>query len=270
MNEKSLRARRRFLASLGLTAALSGVSLLPYFSAAHAHTLRLRPPGALDEDDFLASCIKCGQCVQVCPVAAIKLGDLDEGFGVGVPYVDARAQACDFSCDAVQCILACPTGALTYHKPEFLAVREGAALAAKPILIAKKNDAENTLNLTERMGVAKLVSPQNCLAVQGKGFQGQTRGAAFQGKLRYVKVDRWQPIAVADHPYDLPLCDLCVRECPVDHAISLQKVIDANGVPRMTPVVHEPCVGCGVCEMLCPAEPAAIVITARATWKETV
>jgi ferredoxin len=69
---------------------------------------------------FLASCIKCGQCVQVCPVQAIKLADLVDGFGVGVPYIDAREQACDFSCDAVQCILACPTGALVYDKPEIL------------------------------------------------------------------------------------------------------------------------------------------------------
>lgn len=27
----------------------------------------LRPPGALDEEAFLASCIKCGQCIQVFP-----------------------------------------------------------------------------------------------------------------------------------------------------------------------------------------------------------
>ena len=28
---------------------------------------RLRPPGAINEKDFLALCIKCGQCLQVCP-----------------------------------------------------------------------------------------------------------------------------------------------------------------------------------------------------------
>ena len=108
---------------------------------------RLRPPGALDEKDFLGSCLKCGQCVQVCPVQAIKLTDLVDGWGVGVPYIDAREQACDFSCDAVQCILACPTGSLAYQKPSFLPVRPGAALAAKPVLLAKQNDPEPTLNL---------------------------------------------------------------------------------------------------------------------------
>jgi len=29
---------------------------------------RLRPPGAVEEDRFLALCIKCGQCLQVYPV----------------------------------------------------------------------------------------------------------------------------------------------------------------------------------------------------------
>ena len=35
---------------------------------------------------------------------------------------------------------------------------------------------------------------------------------------------------------------------------------------RKTPVVHRACVGCGFCEMICPAEPAAIVVDARAVW----
>ncbi|MGB9194244.1 MAG: 4Fe-4S dicluster domain-containing protein, partial [Azonexus sp.] len=228
---------------------------------------RLRPPGALDESDFLSSCIKCGQCVQVCPVSAIKLADLIDGMGVGVPYIDARQQACDFSCDAVQCVLACPTGSLTYHKPEFLVVRPGAALAAKPILLAKEKDAEPTLNLTERMGVARLTRPEACLAIQGKGFKGQTRGPDFKGTMRYMDVDRWKPIRIADHPYDVPECDLCMRECPIKGAISIETVFAPDGSKRKSPVVHEPCVGCGVCEMVCPVEPTAITIEAREVWK---
>ncbi|MCK6389467.1 MAG: 4Fe-4S binding protein, partial [Azonexus sp.] len=140
--EKSQKARRKFLQSVGLTAGFVGISLLGYIPVLSAHAPRLRPPGALDESDFLSSCIKCGQCVQVCPVAAIKLGDMTDGFGLGVPYIEPRLQACDFSCDAVQCILACPTGSLTYKKPSFLGVREGAALASAPILKAKEKDAE--------------------------------------------------------------------------------------------------------------------------------
>lgn len=265
--EKAQKARRKFLQSVGLTAGVIGISLLGYVPLSRAAGTRLRPPGALNEADFLSSCIKCGQCVQVCPVQAIKLADLNDGFGVGVPHIDAREQACDFSCDAVQCILACPTGALTYKKPEFLNTREGARVAAAPILKAKEKDAEPTLNLKERIGVAKLVRPENCLAVQGKGFKGQARGANFKGEMRYMDVDRWKPIPVRDHPYDLELCDLCVRECPLKNAIELRPLKGADGIARMTPVVMEPCVGCGVCEMICPAESAAIVVEAQAVWK---
>ncbi len=264
--ERAQQARRRALRTLLLTGGVMGAALSGFLPLVYARTKRLRPPGALDEKDFLASCIKCGQCVQVCPVQAIKLADLVDGVAVGVPYIDARAQACDFSCDAVQCILACPTGALVYKKPAFLGVRKGATLAAAPILKAKEKDPEPTLNLMERAGVARLTRPEACLAIQGKGFKGQVQGASFKGRMRYMEVNRWKPIAVSEHPYDVAECDLCVRECPVKGAISIETVFAPNGSKRKSPVVHEPCVGCGVCEMICPVEPTCIVVEAREVW----
>ncbi|MGD9870615.1 MAG: 4Fe-4S dicluster domain-containing protein [Thauera sp.] len=265
--ERQRQGRRKVLRTILLTGGVLGAGLSGYLPLVYARTNRLRPPGALDEKEFLSSCIKCGQCVQVCPVNAIKLADLIDGFGVGVPYIDAREQACDFSCDAVQCILACPTGSLTYEKPEFLPVREGAALPQKPTLIAKMNDPEPTLNMTERMGVARLTRPESCLAMKGEGFKGQARGPDFKGTMRYIAVDRWKPIPVADHPYDLELCDLCMRECPIAGAISLEKFTGPDGKTRARPIVHENCVGCGVCEMICPTEPASITIIAREVWQ---
>lgn len=230
--------RREFLRSAALGTLVAGGALtgmLPLPDKAEAQ--HLRPPGAIPEKEFLAACIKCGQCVQVCPVVAIKLADIDEGFGVGVPYIDARGQACDFSCDAVQCILACPTGALSHD------------LSAKEEV---------------RMGFARLARPDACLARQGLGFKGQARGAGFPGIHRYAEVDRWKPIPIADHPYDLPLCDLCVRECPIKDAIELAPLSADPADKRRTPVVKDACVGCGMCEMICPAEPTAIKIDARA------
>ncbi len=264
---KRQELRRKFLRTVLLTGGVLGAGLSGFLPMLYARRQRLRPPGALDEKDFLASCIKCGQCVQVCPVEAIKLADLVDGFGVGVPYIDARDQACDFSCDAVQCVLACPTGSLTYKKPEFFQVRAGAALAAKPILLAKEKDPEPTINLTERMGVARLTRPELCLAIKGKGFKGQARGADFKGRMRYMAVDRWKPIPVAEHPYDVAECDLCVRECPIKGAISIETVYAPDGSQRKSPVVHEPCVGCGVCEMICPTEAASIEIVPREVWR---
>ena len=258
--------RRKFIRSVVLAGGVVGLAMLGYVPVANARKSRMRPPGALEEHDFLSSCIKCGQCVQVCPVAAIKLDDIDNGFGIGVPYIDSRKQACDFSCDAVQCILACPTGALTYIKPTFADLREGMKLARAPVLKAKEKDAEPTLNLKERTGVARLSRPEACLAVQGKGFKGQARGAAFTGRMRYMEVDRWKPIAVRDHPYERDICDLCVTECPIKDAIKLEATVGSDGVKRYRPVVLEQCVGCGVCEMICPVEPTAIVVDERKAW----
>lgn len=267
VNKRKLEERRRFLRTMVLAGAAVSIPLLGLTPMARNWEKRMRPPGALDEHDFLASCIKCGQCVQVCPVDAIKLDDIVHGFGNGVPYIDSRRQACDFSCDAVQCVLACPTGALTYHKPVYLPVRSGAKLARPPILLAKEKDPEPTLNLTERSGLAVLARPETCLARHGKGYKGAAREPGFKGRMRFTEVDRWKPIALDDHPFDLPLCDLCVRTCPIKGAIAMETVTGEDGRQIRTPVVHEPCVGCGVCEMVCPTEPPSIVVEARKTWE---
>jgi ferredoxin-type protein NapG len=86
-------ARRKFIRSVLLAGGVVTLAMLGYVPVANARKSRMRPPGALEEHDFLSSCIKCGQCVQVCPVAAIKLDDIDQGFGLGVPYIDSRKQA---------------------------------------------------------------------------------------------------------------------------------------------------------------------------------
>jgi len=261
------QARREFLRTTAMAVGVVGFSLLGFLPVVRGTSLRLRPPGAIktpsDEKDFLSSCIKCGQCVQVCPVDAINLADMDEGFGIGTPYIDAREQACDFSCDGLQCVLACPTGSLA-HELDYPA--------------------------DTRMGIARVARPGKCLAINGEGFKGLARGPDYDGLLRYDDVDRWNPIKVADYPYDLELCDLCVRQCPIEiriaqcaekapvegevervaeqhgnecppvHAIAIEEV---DGITM--PVIKEGCVGCGVCEMICPPEPPAIVIDSTLT-----
>lgn len=234
--------RRRFLRAGLLTGALLLLQPLAFLPVVRRLRARLRPPGALEEAQFLAACIKCGQCVQVCPVQAIELADVGDGFGVGVPFIEPRKQACDFSCDALSCVLACPTGALVHD-------------------IKAKEEV--------RAGLARLARPDACLARKGEGFRGVVRAGSFEGLLRYEEIDRWNPIRVSEHPYDVDLCDLCVRECPIgDTALRLEPLSDGPEGIRMTPVVGADCVGCGVCEMICPQEPTCIVVDARQAWSE--
>jgi MauM/NapG family ferredoxin protein len=70
----------------------------------------LRPPGALPEQHFRDACSRCGDCVRVCPAQCIKI-DAVGLRGNGVPFIDVDAAACVL-CDGLQCMHACPTGAL--------------------------------------------------------------------------------------------------------------------------------------------------------------
>ncbi|WP_198264459.1 4Fe-4S dicluster domain-containing protein [sulfur-oxidizing endosymbiont of Gigantopelta aegis] len=254
--KRAQQARRQFLRSVALTAGVTSISMLGFIPLpAEGKRQRLRPPGALPEAQYLSSCIKCGQCVQVCPVNAVKLDDIDSGYGLGTAYIDAREQACDFSCDGLQCVLACPTGSLTH-----------------------------TLDYSHdtRMGFAVFDKPKLCLAVAGKGFKGQARGPDYEGLLRYEEIDRWNPIPLKDNPYDVEICDLCVQACPIEQrynqcqegkypsgdenqcppqrAIGLELITESNGVKHMKPVIYDGCVGCGVCEMICPTAVPSIII----------
>jgi len=94
------------------------------------------------------------------------------------------------------------------------------------------------------------------------------RGETFAGLHRYKEVDRWRPIRIADHPYDVQPCDLCARECPIEGAIALEPMSGDPADRRRTPVVRASCVGCGTCEMVCPAERTAIAVDIRAVWPD--
>jgi ferredoxin-type protein NapG len=46
----------------------------------------LRPPGVIQEEQFLRDCIKCNACADVCPTRGISIAHLDDGLlNVGTP-----------------------------------------------------------------------------------------------------------------------------------------------------------------------------------------
>lgn len=70
----------------------------------------LRPPGALEhEEDFLAACLRCSLCAQVCDTNCIVLFGAGEGRHAGTPHIVAEMRACNL---CLECTRVCPSGAL--------------------------------------------------------------------------------------------------------------------------------------------------------------
>jgi polyferredoxin len=103
-------SRRQLLASAG--AAAAGVFLLrsgPQLNFT-APTL-IRPPGVEDEDAFLARCIRCSQCMKVCPTSVLQPTLTQAGLaGLWTPMLVPRLGYCDYGCKA--CGDICPTDAI--------------------------------------------------------------------------------------------------------------------------------------------------------------
>lgn len=113
-------ARRRFMLRV---AALAVAAAAPYGLlwtlsprvAARPET-RLRPPGALADDAaFVAACIGCGACAEVCPPRCIDFHTRDGADEVNTPFIDPERKSC-ILCGL--CMEACPTDALTVTPPD--------------------------------------------------------------------------------------------------------------------------------------------------------
>ena len=73
----------------------------------------VRPPGALPEKTFLSRCIKCGQCMRVCPTNVIHPAGLQAGIeGIWTPMLNFRmgTSGCQRGC--IACGNLCPTAAI--------------------------------------------------------------------------------------------------------------------------------------------------------------
>lgn len=119
-----LPARRALLKGL-----VSSVLLIPILKTKAVGQRQfpglIRPPGAWPEDEqllyekdireaeeeFLAKCIRCGECMKVCPTGAIQPVLFEAGLsGLGSPRIIPRLGYCEYNCNL--CGEICPTGAI--------------------------------------------------------------------------------------------------------------------------------------------------------------
>jgi polyferredoxin/ferredoxin len=107
-----LSRRRLLFASLG------GLFAYPLIKNHGVNTDRnfspalVRPPGAVEESDFLAKCIKCDQCINVCPTNVIQPATFEEAGieSLWTPVMNFNLGHCQLKCTL--CSEVCPTGAI--------------------------------------------------------------------------------------------------------------------------------------------------------------
>jgi len=193
-------ARRRFLGDTartvcGVGIAALGVGLLARQSRALPSTA-IRPPGALPEEEFLGSCIRCGLCVRDCPYDTLHLSRLGDPVALGTPYFVAREVPCEM-CEDIPCVRNCPTGALD-------------------------RDLEDIDSA--RMGLAVVIDQESCIAFQGLRCEvcfnicparGKAITLEYQHNERSGKHALFIPIV---HSNACTGCGKCEQACILDEA----------------------------------------------------
>lgn len=105
-------SRRRVLAA-GASGLLSVGLLRTGFTKPAERDRVIRPPGALEEPEFLDRCIRCGECVRVCSTSGAGLhhAGLEAGWdAVWSPLLKSKVGYCEYNCNL--CGQVCPTGAI--------------------------------------------------------------------------------------------------------------------------------------------------------------
>ncbi|HEY5960665.1 MAG TPA: 4Fe-4S binding protein, partial [Polyangiaceae bacterium] len=101
--------RRTVLASAAAGAiALPALRIANWPDKAYSEKV-IRPPGSVEEREFLERCIRCAECMKVCPNNALHPAFFEAGIeGLWTPILIPRIGYCEHSC--VLCGQVCPTG----------------------------------------------------------------------------------------------------------------------------------------------------------------
>ncbi len=99
-----------------IVAAATGAAVLPLARTSDTldsnyYDRLIRPPGSVPERDFMERCIRCAECMKVCPNNALHPAFLESGLeGFWTPILIPRIGYCEPTC--VLCGQVCPTGAI--------------------------------------------------------------------------------------------------------------------------------------------------------------
>jgi len=190
---------------LGL-AATGGLAWSAFIEEGRSAPLILRPPGALPEKQFIASCIKCGMCVEACPYDALTLAKPGDNKPIGTPYYTPRTNPC-YMCKDIPCVPACPSGSLD-----------------KSLVSDKSENGKLVLNINlAKMGLA-VIDRETCIAYSGIQCDACYRACPRIDKA--ITAEYTRNIRTGKHSIQAPVvhsefctgCGLCEKACVTQKA----------------------------------------------------
>ncbi|MCS7280200.1 MAG: 4Fe-4S binding protein [Desulfobacterota bacterium] len=188
--------RRNLVLSFLLGGALSPILKVNPLSAERYFNPKLiRPPGSLPESEFLKRCIRCGQCMKVCPTGGLQPSFWESGLlGLWTPILIPKIGYCEFRC--TMCGKVCPTGAIRNLSPEEKAkVKIGLAFIDK------------SRCLPYAFGISCIVCEEVCPTPK--------KAIRFVEKQRKDKKEKMLiKLPVVDHRLCVG-CGICEAQCPV-------------------------------------------------------
>ena len=282
-------SRRQLLASAAT--AVAGFGLLRMGVGKSENPFLLRPPGATPEAEFLAKCVRCGQCIKVCPRQTLRPALFEAGWdGIWTPVLVPKLGGCDYDCNA--CGQVCPTGAIP---PLSLEEKRKTVIGTayvhrdrciRCMLCIEECPVQALVEVEVEGAKFPQVIPERCIGcgncehicpVKGESaIRVYTTGARPARPApppptptpvatevpEGAPTPEKTPEGVTPQPSekrayvnrDLCIrCMICVKVCPQG---AIEKVM--VGDVEFPHVVVEKCIGCGICEENCPADPKAI------------
>ncbi len=212
-------------------AGIAGVLAFPFLRMSKAVNARgfsdkaIRPPGSVAEPEFMERCIKCDQCVNVCPTNVLQPSTLAQGGleGLWTPVMDFSVGFCQYNCTL--CSEVCPTGAIQKTSlPKKLGLGEFESQGPVRLGTAFFNRGRC---LPWAMETPCVVCEEVC-PVTPKAIGTYD-----------VEVERWDGKKVTlNRPYIRPElcigCGICEHECPVldDAAVYVTTIGESRSIDR--------------------------------------